>query len=83
MSGAKLEVVQNANGNAPRILISKAALQAQPALLADLQKVLKKNPVVRTDAIHNLKVLYRIQWTILSQATFSHYCTQSLSHCSG
>ena len=51
MSGAKPEIVAVAAGNGAQIFVGKAALKAQPDLQAALDKVAKKNPTLRADAI--------------------------------
>jgi hypothetical protein len=50
MSGAKLEIV-NQVGNAPSLIVGRAALATAPTLQAALDRVAKKNPTIRADAI--------------------------------
>ena len=52
MSGAKPAIVETAPGaGTPALLVGSAALKAKPELLQRLNKVAKKNPVVRADAV--------------------------------
>ena len=50
MSGAKLTVSTDA-GNGTQIIIGQAALKVQPKLQSDLNRVAKKDPTQRADAI--------------------------------
>lgn len=51
MIGAKPNLVTGAIPNGAALIVGRAALQAESSLQKSLDKVLKKNPVVRADAI--------------------------------
>jgi len=51
MSGAKAAIVETPTGEVPQLFVGAAALKAQPALQAALDKVKKKEPTLRADAI--------------------------------
>lgn len=51
MSGAKPAIVETEAGEGPQIFVGQAALKAQPNLQDALDKVKKKDPVLRADAI--------------------------------
>jgi hypothetical protein len=51
MTGARPNIVTAASGNGPAFIIGSAALQADARLQNELNKVVKKNPVIRADAI--------------------------------